>query len=81
MNTHLLPDKYYSQYLNNGLFHHVGPYRSTAGDEGDKVGQERLRPDVAKWVVAGCIQDEENGFNAIGNGEPSVSFGMTMVVL
>lgn len=59
----------------------MGPYRSIAGDEGGKVGQERLRPDVAEGVGAGWIQDEENGFNAIGNGELLVSFGMRKVVL
>lgn len=40
-----------------------------------------MRPDVAEGVGAGWIQDEENGFNAIGNGELLVSFGMRKVVL
>lgn len=59
----------------------MGPHRSTAEEEGDKVGQERLRPDVAKGIGAGWIQDEENGFNAISNRELLVSFGMRMAVL
>lgn len=41
-----------------------------------KVGKEGLRPDVAKEVQAGWIQDEESGFNAVGNGELLVSSGM-----
>lgn len=59
----------------------MGPYEGTAGDEGDKVGQEGLRPEVAKEVQAGWIQDEENGFNAVGSGELLVSFGMRMDML
>lgn len=45
----------------------MGPYGNTAGDEGDKVGQGGLKPDVAKRVQAALFQDEKSRFNAIGS--------------
>ena len=36
---------------------------------------------MAKGVRAGLIQGEESGFNAIGNGELPVGFGMSVDVL
>lgn len=38
------------------------------GNEGDEVGQERLRPDVTRGVWGGFIQDEESGFHAVAMG-------------
>lgn len=44
----------------------------------DEVGQVGLKLVVAKWPGEGLIQDEECGFNAIGNGERLVSLACAL---